>query len=95
MTDMTIQENVSKELRFEPMVNAAHIGVAVNGGAVTLSGHVGSFAEQVENWTKKQWDEATKKWAKDKKKWADCRKQSNTEKLEGQKKLVVSLQMHD
>jgi osmotically-inducible protein OsmY len=46
MTDMMIQDDVLKELRFEPKVNAAHIGVAVNGGAVTLVGHVGSFAEK-------------------------------------------------
>ena len=44
-----------------------------------------STAEQVENWTTKQWEAARKEWAKDKAKWADCRKQSNAEKLKGRK----------
>lgn len=44
-----------------------------------------STADQVEAWTKKQWDAARKEWAKDKKRWADCRKQSRDRKLEGRK----------
>lgn len=47
MTDLTLRENVLSELEFEPSVNAAHIGVAVDKGVVTLSGHVGSYAEKL------------------------------------------------
>lgn len=47
MTDLTLRENVLSELEFEPSVNAAHIGVAVEKGVVTLSGHVGSYAEKL------------------------------------------------
>jgi osmotically-inducible protein OsmY len=47
MNDLTLRENVISELEFEPSVNAAHIGVAVEKGVVTLTGHVGSFAEKL------------------------------------------------
>jgi osmotically-inducible protein OsmY len=38
---------VLDELDFEPSVDAAHIGVAVENGIVTLSGHVASYAEKM------------------------------------------------
>ena len=41
--------------------------------------------EQVEAWTKKQWDAAKIDWAKDKTKWAACQKRASAEKLEGRK----------
>jgi osmotically-inducible protein OsmY len=44
--DRHIQQAVSDELGWEPSVDAAHIGVTVHGGVVTLSGHVPSFAEK-------------------------------------------------
>jgi hypothetical protein len=44
-----------------------------------------SVPEQVESWTKAQWNAAQKVWAKDKAKWADCRKQSSNQKLTGRK----------
>lgn len=47
MEDLSLREYVLSELEFEPSVNAAHIGVAVENGIVTLSGHVGSFAEKL------------------------------------------------
>jgi osmotically-inducible protein OsmY len=47
MSDISIRQYVIDELNFEPRVEAAHIGVAVNNGIVTLSGHVGSYAEKV------------------------------------------------
>jgi len=46
MSDQSLQQAVIDELEWEPSVNAAHIGVAVNNGVVTLTGHVGSFAEK-------------------------------------------------
>jgi osmotically-inducible protein OsmY len=47
VTDLSLRDNVLSELEFEPSVNAAHIGVAVDNGVVTLSGHVGSYAEKL------------------------------------------------
>ena len=47
MGDLSLRENVLNELEFEPSVNAAHIGVAAENGVVTLSGHVGSYAEKL------------------------------------------------
>lgn len=47
MNDLTLREHVLSELEFEPSVNAAHIGVAVEKDVVTLSGHVGSYAEKL------------------------------------------------
>lgn len=46
MNEMQLRQNVLDELEFEPSINAAHVGVAVEGGVVTLSGHVGSFLEK-------------------------------------------------
>jgi osmotically-inducible protein OsmY len=45
-TDTQIQQDVLAELKWEPSVNAAHIGVEVTGGIVTLAGHVDSYAEK-------------------------------------------------
>lgn len=45
-TDRQLQEDVLHELEFEPSVDAAHIGVSVKKGIVTLSGHVSSYAEK-------------------------------------------------
>lgn len=45
-TDIQIQQDVLAELKWEPKVNAAHVGVEVKNGVVTLSGHVDSFAEK-------------------------------------------------
>jgi osmotically-inducible protein OsmY len=39
----TLQDLVTDELRWDPTVDAAHIGVAAQNGAVTLSGHVASY----------------------------------------------------
>ena len=46
MSDVELQRDVLDELRWEPSVNTAHIGVAVKNGIVTLTGHVSSFAEK-------------------------------------------------
>lgn len=44
--DAKIQTDVSDELRWEPSINSAQIGVEVTDGIVTLSGHVGSYSEK-------------------------------------------------
>lgn len=47
MSELQLRQDIIDELEFEPSVNSAHIGVAVEKGVVTLSGHVGSYAEQL------------------------------------------------
>jgi osmotically-inducible protein OsmY len=46
MTDTDLQRDILDELKWEPSVNPAHIGVTVKDGVVTLTGHVPSFAEK-------------------------------------------------
>ena len=45
MTDRELQENVLKALDWEPDMETARIGVAVENGAVTLFGNVATAAE--------------------------------------------------
>ena len=47
MSDIELRQRVMDELEFEPSVNAAHVGVAADKGVITLSGHVGSYAEKL------------------------------------------------
>jgi osmotically-inducible protein OsmY len=42
-----LKRDVESELKWEPSVTEAHIGVSVNDEIVTLSGHVPSYAEKV------------------------------------------------
>lgn len=46
-TDLDVQTLVSEELEWTPDVDAAGIGVAVEDGAVTLSGEVDTYAERL------------------------------------------------
>ncbi|TWB47677.1 BON domain-containing protein [Nitrospirillum viridazoti] len=46
MNDKQLQKDILAELDWEPFVNPAHIGVSVDHGVVTLTGHVTSFAEK-------------------------------------------------
>ena len=45
-TDYQLQRDVLDELKWEPAVDAANIGVAVKEGVVTLTGHVPSYTEK-------------------------------------------------
>ena len=45
-TDAQLQHDVIAELKWEPSVNSAHIGVEVKNSIVTLSGHVDSYSEK-------------------------------------------------
>ena len=47
MSDIQLRQNVLDELEFEPSIDAAHIGVTVDGGVVTLTGHLSSYAEKI------------------------------------------------
>ena len=41
--DLQLQQNVMAELKWEPSVASAHIGVTAKNGVVTLSGHVENY----------------------------------------------------
>jgi len=45
-TDSQLQQDVIAELKWEPSLNSAQIGVEVKDGIVTLAGHVSSFGEK-------------------------------------------------
>jgi len=47
MDDNVLQQLVMDELEFEPSIDAANIGVAVDSGVVSLTGHVKSYVEKV------------------------------------------------
>lgn len=45
-TDEQLKTDVTSELEWDPAINATHVGVAVKGGVVTLTGHLETFAEK-------------------------------------------------
>lgn len=47
-TDAQLKKDVEAELDWDPSINAARVGVAVQDGVVTLTGHLGTFAEKAE-----------------------------------------------
>lgn len=47
MGDLQLRQDVLDELEYEPSVDAARIGAAVDEGIVTLTGHVGSYHEKL------------------------------------------------
>ena len=47
MDDKTLRQFIIDELDFEPSIDAANIGVAVEKGVVTLTGHVANYAEKI------------------------------------------------
>ncbi len=47
MDDLDLRQLVIDELEFEPSINAANIGVSVEKGVVTLTGHVASYVEKI------------------------------------------------
>ena len=46
MSDYRVAGDVLEELKWDPSVDATHIGVSVKDAVVTLSGHVSSYAEK-------------------------------------------------
>ncbi|MBB3917111.1 BON domain-containing protein [Rhizobium fabae] len=46
MSDIALRQTILDELEFEPSVEAANIGVAVDDGIVSLTGHVGTYSEK-------------------------------------------------
>lgn len=47
MQDKFLRQRIVDELDFNPSINAANIGISVDGGVVTLTGHVSSYAERL------------------------------------------------
>jgi osmotically-inducible protein OsmY len=47
MDDLQLRRHILDELDYEPSVDAANIGVAVENGVVTLTGHVPRYAEKL------------------------------------------------
>jgi osmotically-inducible protein OsmY len=46
-TDLEIQQDVMIELKWQPFLQAANIGVSVKDGIVTLSGTVDTYSQKV------------------------------------------------
>lgn len=46
MSDIDLKQDIIDELDFEPSIDAADIGVAVENGIVTLTGHVPTYAQK-------------------------------------------------
>lgn len=46
MSDITLRQLINDELEFEPSIDAADIGVTVEKGIVTLSGHVPTYGQK-------------------------------------------------
>jgi osmotically-inducible protein OsmY len=46
LIDSQLQQAVLAELKWEPSVTAAHIGVTAKGGVVAITGHVESYVEK-------------------------------------------------
>lgn len=47
MDDMALKHNVEDALEFEPSIDASNIGIAVENGVVTLTGHVSSYPQKL------------------------------------------------
>jgi osmotically-inducible protein OsmY len=47
MSDSALRQDVIDELEFDPALDASGIGVAVENGVVTLTGHVASYAQKL------------------------------------------------
>ncbi|MGF7159643.1 osmotically-inducible protein OsmY [Rhodoligotrophos appendicifer] len=47
MKEAQLRQDILDELEFEPSIDAANIGVAVDDGVITLTGHVRSYAEKL------------------------------------------------
>ncbi|KQW20956.1 ornithine aminotransferase [Afipia sp. Root123D2] len=47
MNELKLRDDILDELAYEPIVDPVHIGVAVDQDVVTLTGHVGSYAQKL------------------------------------------------
>lgn len=47
MSDLSLRQDILEALAFEPSIDAADIGVAVESGTVTLTGHVSTYGQKM------------------------------------------------
>lgn len=47
MSDTSLRQDIVDELEFEPSIDAANVGVAVDRGIVILTGHVPTYGQKV------------------------------------------------
>jgi osmotically-inducible protein OsmY len=47
MNELKLRDDILDELAYEPIVDPAHIGVTADQNVVTLTGHVGSYAQKL------------------------------------------------
>ena len=47
MSELKLRDDILDELAYEPIVDPAHIGVTADQNVVTLTGHVGSYAQKL------------------------------------------------
>ena len=47
MNELSLRNDILDELGYEPAVDAAHVGVAVDRNVVTLTGHVATYAQKL------------------------------------------------
>jgi len=47
-TDLEIKQNVIEEIKWEPILNAARIGVSVKDSVVTLAESVDSYSKKIQ-----------------------------------------------
>jgi osmotically-inducible protein OsmY len=47
MNELKLRDDILDELAYEPIVDAAHIGVSVEQNVVTITGHVKSYAQKL------------------------------------------------
>jgi osmotically-inducible protein OsmY len=47
-SDLQLRTDIEAELAWEPSIDAAHVGVAVKDGVVTLTGHLETYAEKAQ-----------------------------------------------
>jgi hypothetical protein len=73
--------NWSVKMKVYHLVSAAIIAAAVTVAVAPVRAE--STADEVKNWSVRQWTKARIEFAKDKTKWADCRKQGKAMKLKG------------
>jgi hypothetical protein len=76
-------------VRIDKRAVAALVILAIATGATptfaqsSVSSTISSTAEEVKNWTQKQWNAAKREFRKDQDKWTACRKKSRDQKLSG------------
>jgi hypothetical protein len=81
-------------VRIDKRAVAALVMLAIAIGATptfaqsSTTSTISATAEEIKNWTKKQWNAAKHEFRKDKDKWTGCRQKSRDQKLTGKASWV-------